>query len=221
VSRVVVKVGGAVAGDSADAVLALGEVHEVCVVHGAGPQISLEMERAGIPVEFIEGRRVTSPEGLELVRASLQRVNAALCDAIGERAVGLFGDEIGLHAERVPTLGLVGDAVPTRPAAVVEALDAGKIPVVAPLAEGPLNVNADEAAAALAIGIDADELLFLTDVDGLLVDGRVVDSIGVDDASELLAGGTLQGGIIPKLGAAVTAARGGVSATIGRTAVAR
>ena len=220
-SRVVVKVGGAVAGDSADAVLALGEMHEVCVVHGAGPQISLEMERAGIPVEFIEGRRVTSPEGLELVRASLQRVNAALCDAIGERAVGLFGDEIGLHAKRVPTLGLVGNAVPTRPAAVVEALDAGKIPVVAPLAEGPLNVNADEAAAALAIGIDADELLFLTDVDGLLVDGRVVDSIGVDDASELLAGGTLQGGIIPKLGAAVTAARGGVSATIGRTAVAR
>ena len=220
-SRVVVKVGGAVAGDSADAVLALGEVHEVCVVHGAGPQISLEMERAGIPVEFIEGRRVTSPEGLELVRASLQRVNAALCDAIGERAVGLFGDEIGLHAERVPTLGLVGNAVPTRPAAIVEALNAGKIPVVAPLAKGPLNVNADEAAAALAIGIDADELLFLTDVDGLLVDGRVVDSIGVDDASELLAGGTLQGGIIPKLGAAVTAARGGVSATIGRTAVAR
>ena len=220
-SRVVVKVGGAVAGDSADAVLALGEVHEVCVVHGAGPQISLEMERAGIPVEFIEGRRVTSPQGLELVRASLQRVNAALCDAIGERAVGLFGDEIGLHAKRVPTLGLVGNAVPTRPAAVVEALDAGKIPVVAPLAEGPLNVNADEAAAALALGIDADELLFLTDVDGLLVNGRVVDSIGVDAASELLAGGTLQGGIIPKLGAAVTAARGGVSATIGRTAVAR
>ena len=133
----------------------------------------------------------------------------------------MFGDEIGLHAERVPTLGLVGNAVPTRPAAVVEALDAGKIPVVAPLAEGPLNVNADEAAAALAIGIDADELLFLTDVDGLLVDGRVVDSIGVDDASELLAGGTLEGGIIPKLGAAVKAARGGVSATIGRTAVAR
>jgi len=147
VSRVVVKVGGAVAGDSADAVLALGEVHEVCVVHGAGPQISLEMERAGIPVEFIEGRRVTSPEGLELVRASLQRVNAALCDAIGERAVGLFGDEIGLHAERVPTLGLVGNAVPTRPAAVVEALDAGKIPVVAPLAAGPFGQYATSPAA--------------------------------------------------------------------------
>ena len=220
-SRVVVKVGGAVAGDSAEAVLALAVAHQICVVHGAGPQISLEMERAGIPVEFVDGRRVTTPDGLELVRASFRRVNAALCEAIGDRAVGLFGDEIGLKAERVPTLGLVGNAEPSRPAAVVVALEAGTIPVVAPFAVGPLNVNADEAAAALALGIEADELLFLTDVDGLLVNGRVVDSIGVEAASELLAGGTLEGGIIPKLGAAVTAARGGVTATIGRTAVAR
>jgi len=221
VSVVVVKVGGAVAGDSAAAVLALAGEHDVCVVHGAGPQISLDMERAGIPVEFVEGRRVTTPAGLELVRASFQRVNTSLCDAIGERAVGLFGDEIGLQAKLVPALGLVGTAVPSRPPAVLEALEAGKIPVVAPLAEGPLNVNADEAAAALALGIGADELLFLTDVDGLILDGHVVDSIGVDAASDLLDGGTLQGGIIPKLGAAVTAARGGVAATIGRTAVAR
>ena len=220
-TALVVKVGGAVAGDSAAAILALAEERDVCVVHGAGPQISLEMERAGIPVEFVEGRRVTTPEGLELVRAEFQRVNALLCEAIGEHAVPLFGDEIGLQAKRVPELGLVGNAVPSRPAAVVEALAAGKIPVVAPLAEGPLNVNADEAAAALALGLGADELLFLTDVDGLILGGRVVDSIGVDDARELLDGGTLQGGIIPKLGAAVTAARGGVNATIGRTMVAR
>lgn len=220
-TALVVKVGGAVAGDSADAILALAEEHDVCVVHGAGRQISLEMERAGIPVEFVDGRRVTTPEGLELVRAEFQHVNALLCEAIGERAVPLFGDEIGLQAERVPELGLVGDALPSRPAAVVEALESGKIPVVAPLAEGPLNVNADEAAAALALGLGADELLFLTDVDGLILGGRVVDSIGVDDARELLDGGTLQGGIIPKLGAAVTAARGGVNATIGRTMVAR
>jgi acetylglutamate kinase len=221
VSTLVVKVGGAVAGESAEAIVALAAQHEVCVVHGAGPQISLEMERAGIPVEFVEGRRVTSPEGLELVRAEFRRVNTLLCEAIGERAVPLFGDEIGLQAERVPELGLVGNAVPSRPPAVVEALAAGKIAVVAPLAAGPLNVNADDAAAALALGVGADELLFLTDVDGLILGGRVVDSIGVDDASELLDGGTLQGGIIPKLGAAVTAARGGVNATIGRTMVAR
>jgi acetylglutamate kinase len=221
VSTVVVKVGGAVAGDSAGAVLAVAQEHAVCVVHGAGPQISLEMERAGIPVEFVDGRRVTTPAGLEVVRASFVRVNAALCEAIGARAVPLFGDEIGLRAERVPALGLVGNAVASRPPAVVDALAEGRIPVVAPLAEGPLNVNADEAAAALALGIGADELLFLTDVDGLILDGHVVDSIGVDAAARLLDGGTLQGGIIPKLGAAVTAARGGVPATIGRTAVAR
>src|SRR6185295_2656401 len=115
--------------------------------------------------------------------------------------------------------GLVGDAMPSRPLAVVAALHEGKIPVVAPIAVGPLNVNADEAAAALAIGLGADRLLFLTDVDGLILDGSVVDEIDIAAATELLGGGTLQGGIIPKLTAAVTAARGGVPASIGRTAV--
>ncbi len=220
-SRLVVKVGGSVAEGSATHVLDLvASGHEVCVVHGAGPQISLEMERAGISVQFVHGRRVTSPEGIAVVRASLLAVNAALCAAIGERAVPLIGDEIGFEATPVPELGLVGDPLPSRPAAVVAALAAGSIPVVAPIAVGPLNVNADEAAAALALGLHVDRLLFLTDVDGLILDGEVVDSIGVDAAAELLGGGTLQGGIIPKLGAAVTAARGGVPASIGRTAVA-
>ena len=219
-SRLVVKVGGAVAGDSAGAVLELARADEVCVVHGAGPQISLEMERAGIPVVFVGGRRVTTPDGMAIVRASLAAVNAALCAAIGPRAVPLFGDEIGLRATPIPGLGLVGNAEPSRPTAVLDALDGGLIPVVAPLAEGPLNVNADDAAAALAIGISADSLLFLTDVDGLILDGEVVDRIDADSADELLAGGTLQGGIVPKLGAAVAAARGGVPASIGRTAVA-
>lgn len=219
-SRLLVKVGGAVAGASAEAVLELAREHEVCVVHGAGPQISLEMERAGIAVEFISGRRLTSPEGIAIVRSSLAAVNAALCAAIGKRAVPLFGDEIGLQATQAPGLGLVGDPVPSRPAQVVAALAAGKIPVVAPIAVGPLNVNADEAAAALALGLGVDKLLFLTDVDGLILDGAVVDSIGIEAATDLLDGGSLQGGIIPKLGAAVTAARGGVPATIGRTEVA-
>ena len=219
-SRLVVKVGGAVAGESAGAVLELARRNEVCVVHGAGPQISLEMERAGIPVEFVDGRRVTTPAAMAIVRASLVAVNEALCAALGSAAVPLLGDEIGLQGEPIPGLGLASTAVPSRPAAVIEALDAGRIPVVAPLAEGPLNVNADDGAAALAIGIAADSLVFLTDVDGLILDGAVVDRIDVDSADELLAGGTLEGGIIPKLGAAVTAARGGVPASIGRTAVA-
>jgi acetylglutamate kinase len=211
---IVLKIGGA---SVAAAELAVRD--KTVVVHGAGPQISLEMERAGIPVEFVDGRRVTTPAGIEIVRAAYERVNAMICEAIGERAVGLFGDEIGLKAERVPELGLVGTAIPSRPQAIVDALDAEKIPVVAPLAEGPLNVNADDAAAALALGLGAEKLLFVTDVDGLILGGDVVASIDVDEAGALLAGGTLQGGIIPKLSAAVTAARGGVAASIGQTAV--
>lgn len=217
--KLVVKVGGAVAGASAEAIIALARDNEICVVHGAGPQISADMERAGIPVEFVGGRRVTTADGIAVVRASLAAVNAALCASIGNRAVPLFGDEIGLTATPVAALGLVGDPIPSRPAAVVAALEAGSIPVVAPIAVGPLNVNADEAAAALALGLGAARLLFLTDVDGLILDGEVVDSIGIDAATDLLDGGTLEGGIIPKLGAAVTAARGGVPASIGRTEV--
>ena len=220
-SRLLVKLGGAVAEGAASHVLELAAAgHQVCVVHGAGPQISAEMARAGLPVEFVGGRRVTTPEVIVIVRASLVAVNAAVCAAIGERAVPLFGDEIGLAATPVPELGLAGDPIPSCPAEVLAALDAGLIPVVAPIAVGPLNTNADESAAALAVGLGVERLIFLTDVDGLILDGEVVDAIGADAAAELLAGGSLEGGIIPKLGAAVTAARGGVPAAIGRTAVA-
>jgi len=214
---IVLKVGGAALKANREIALA-GD--DVCVVHGAGPQISHEMERAGIPVRFVDGRRVTTEAGLAVVRASYAAVNAAVCAAIGERALPLFGDEIGLQAERVPELGYVGKALPSRPQPILDALAAGRIPVVAPLAEGPLNVNADDAAAALAIGLGAEKLLFLTDVDGLILDGAVVESIPVRDAGDLLASGTLEGGIIPKLGAAVTAARGGIDAWIGKTLVA-
>jgi acetylglutamate kinase len=220
VSLVVVKVGGAVAHDSAAQVLELAtNRHEVCVVHGAGPQISADMERAGIPVEFVGGRRVTTAEGIAIVRASLGAVNAALCAAIGARAVSLFGDEIGLHATPVPELGLVGDATEGPLPDVMHVLEAGGIPVIAPIAEGPLNVNADDAAAAIALSLHADEISFLTDVEGFMVDGEVVDWIDYGEAVKLLHGGTLEGGIIPKLGAALTAAEMGIRAFIGRTEI--
>ena len=219
-TRLVVKVGGAVAGSSAGIVLELaGRGDEVCVVHGAGPQISEEMERFGLEIEFVRGRRVTSPAALMLVRRSLAEVNAALCTAIGPRALGLLGDEIGLQAEPVPELGLVGEPLPSRPRAVEAALAAGRIPVVAPLAAGPLNVNADEAAAALAVGMGAERILFLTDVPGVLLQGSVVDTIPAGEADRLLDAGELEGGIVPKLRAAATAARLGVRAEIGETAV--
>jgi acetylglutamate kinase len=219
VSLVVVKVGGAVAAEAAGAILALAAEHDVVVVHGAGPQISGELERRGLPVEFVGGRRVTSEAALEVVRDGLSRVNTLLCAAVGPRAIGLFGDEIGLQATPAPGLGFAGDAVPSRPPAVESALELGLIPVVAPLAAGPLNVNADEAAAALAVGLGADRILFHTDVPGLFVEGEVVASIAADEADRLLDHGELEGGIVPKLRAAVTAARGGLQAEIGETAV--
>lgn len=213
------KIGGA---STAGAAAAVAELHaggdEVVVVHGAGPQISAEVARRGLEVEFVGGRRVTSAPVLEVVRESLAEVNASLCAAI-DASVGLHGDEIGLAATQVEELGLVGEPVPSAPAAVLDALASGKVPVVAPLAAGPLNVNADEMAAALAVGIGADRILFVTDVPGLLVDGSVVAQIDADAADELLAGGSLEGGILPKLRAAVTAARLGVRAEIGETAV--
>jgi acetylglutamate kinase len=220
VSLVVLKCGGAVACESAETILRLADAgHDVCVVHGAGPQISEEMERFGIPVEFVGGRRVTTEAGLAVVRSSFAAVNRALCSTLGTRAVGLFGDEIGLHAVQIPALGCVGDPLPSRPRAVVEALASGHIPVVAPLGVGPLNVNADDAAAALAVGLEADRLLFVTDVAGVFHDGSMLTSIGAGEADRLLGDGSFDGGIVPKLRAAVIAVRNGVRTEIGETAV--
>jgi len=146
-------------------------------------------------------------------------VNAQLCEALGAGAVGLMGDEIGLEATPVPKLGLVGDPVPSRPAPVADALRQGLVPVIAPLAKGPLNVNADEAAVALAAGLGAERILFATDVPGLLIDGDVVAELGADEADQMLDAGTFEGGIVPKLQAAVRAARLGMKAEIGETAV--
>ena len=222
-SLFVVKVGGAVV--DAATTRAVKELviqeHKVVLVHGAGPQITAEMERRGLPVTFVGGRRVTTEAGLEVVCASLAAVNAELCAAIGPRALAV-PDGV-LDAAPVPGLGLVGDPIPSAPPLVVDALELGLIPVVAPLAQDPLrgllNVNGDEAAAALALGLGADRIVFVTDVPGVLVAGDVAAAIGADEAERLVGAGAFEGGIVPKLLAAARAARGGVSAEIGATAI--
>jgi acetylglutamate kinase len=220
VTRLVVKVGGAVAAESADRILGLREEgHQVVVVHGAGPQITDEMRRRGIPVEFIAGRRRTSRAALDVVRESMEVVNAELCAAIGDLAVPVFGDRAGFLAVPVPPLGCVGDPLPCRPPQMLAALAAGLVPVVAPIAVGPLNVNADDAAAALALGLGAKRLVFLTDVAGLYVEGDLVASIAAGRATQMLDAGAFEGGIIPKLRAAALAAGNGITAQIGSTAV--
>jgi acetylglutamate kinase len=109
--------------------------------------------------------------------------------------------------------------VPSAPPSVLDALAAGLVPVVTPLARGPLNVNADEAASALAVGIGAAGIRFLTDVPGLYHEGRLVQTIAAQRAQALVDGGAFDGGIVPKLLAAASAARSGVAAEIGLTAV--
>ena len=219
-SRVVVKLGGGAARRSLGLVRELHAAgDEVVVVHGAGPQISAELSSLGVPTRFVGGRRVTDAAAMEVVRSSLVAVGAELCDALGGLAVQLVGDELGLEAVPVPKLGLVGDPLPSRPPALEEALRAGRIPVVTPLAVGPLNVNADEAATALAAGLEARRLIFVSDVPGVYVEGSVVSRLEADRATALLDAGVFDGGIVPKLLAAVRAARAGIAAEIGETAV--
>jgi acetylglutamate kinase len=219
-TRVVLKLGGSIAADSIGLAL---ERHqsgdEVVVVHGAGPQITSELRASGIATRFVAGRRFTDPATLAVVRRSLVAVGAELSAALGPAALHLVGDEIGLVATPVPALGLVGEPHPCRPAAVERALAARRIPVVTPIAVGPLNVNADEAATALAEGLRADRIVFVSDVAGVFVEGVVAAKLHADDADALLGAGVFDGGIVPKLLAAARAARLGIAAEIGETAV--
>ena len=219
-TRVVIKLGGGVAADSLGVVRerhAAGD--EVVVVHGAGPQITAELQARGIPVGFVRGRRFTDQATLAVVRTSLIAVGAEVSAALGPAAVHLIGDEIGLEALPIAELGLVGQPIPGRLEAVPACLVAGRIPVVTPIAVGPLNVNADEAATAIAASVAADRVVFVSDVPGVFLEGAVLPLIDADRASQLIESGTFNGGIVPKLMAAVQAARSGLAAEIGETAV--
>jgi acetylglutamate kinase len=193
---------------------------EVVVVHGAGPQITAELAARGLGTRFVRGLRYTDAATLAVVRESLVAVGAELCAALGQAARHLVGDEIGMEAVPVVDLGLVGQPVPCRPQAVEDVLGAGGIAVVTPVAVGPLNINADEAAAALAAGLGAERLVFVSDVPGVYLRGGVARRIQADTADELLESGELEGGIVPKLLAATRAARHGIAAEIGETVVA-
>jgi acetylglutamate kinase len=199
------------------------------VVHGGGPQISAMLDRVGIASEFRGGLRVTTPEAMEIVRMVLtgqvQREIVTLINEHGPFAVGLSGEDAQLfRAERRGTvidgvdvdLGLVGDVVEVQPDFVTALLDDGRIPVVstvAPDAAGTAhNVNADTAAAALAIALGAEKLVMLTDVPGLYADWpastQVIAEIRTDALREMLPG--LESGMVPKMEACLRAVEGGV-----------
>jgi acetylglutamate kinase len=204
-------------------------IHPV-VVHGGGPQISARLKELRIESEFAGGYRVTTPESIGVVKEVLTGVVsvelAKLIDEHGDLATILSGETRGLftaekrgalvHGELVD-IGLVGDVVQVDPAAVLEAVANGRIPVVssiAPDAEGTLlNVNADSAASALAIGLHAAKLVVLTDVAGLYSDWPNRDSlVSIIDVEELRAMlPTLESGMIPKMAACLDAVDGGVA----------
>lgn len=188
-----------------------------CVVHGAGVRISHALDEAGIVSSFIGGRRVTSDEAIPIVREAFKRENQELCRQIGGRAVGLMGDDLGLEAELIPGYGHVGMLLPVVPAALWGLLGSDVLPVIAPLARGPLNVNADDAAAVLAVALFADRLVFASDVPGVIVEGQVVPTLTSSDIASL--GRELTGGIVPKLQAALVAAREGIRVDVGLTSV--
>jgi len=200
------------------------------VVHGGGPQISRMLDRLGIESEFRGGLRVTTPEAMDVVRMVLvgqvQRELVGLINEHGPLAVGLSGEDAGLFtAEPVNTiidgeevdLGLVGDVASVRPEAVQDLVAAGRIPVissVAPDVAGQVhNLNADTAAAALAVALGAEKLLVLTDVEGLYRDWPnsedVIKEIGPEALAELMP--SLDAGMRPKMAACLTAVQQGVA----------
>ncbi|GAA3616746.1 acetylglutamate kinase [Marihabitans asiaticum] len=201
------------------------------VVHGGGPQIAAMLRRLGLASEFQGGLRVTTPEVMEVVRMVLMgqvgRELVGLLNEHGPVAVGLSGEDAGLFGARRRSvevdgeevdLGLVGDVEQVDPSAVRDILGAGRIPVVSSIAPDldatgqVLNVNADSAAAALAVALRAQKLVVLTDVEGVYADWPDRDSLlsrlSVAGARELLR--SVDSGMIPKLEACVRAVEGGV-----------
>jgi acetylglutamate kinase len=200
------------------------------VVHGGGPQISTMLDRLGIESEFRGGLRVTTPEAMEVVRMVLvgqvQRELVGLINEHGPLAVGCSGEDAGLFtAEPTNTvvdgeevdLGLVGEVAHVRPESVLDLIESGRIPVVssvAPDVHGLVhNVNADSAAAALAVALHAEKLLVLTDVEGLYLDwpssDDVVGEISPESLAEILP--SLASGMVPKMKACLLAVQGGVA----------
>ncbi|MEV4359576.1 acetylglutamate kinase [Nonomuraea sp. NPDC004186] len=199
------------------------------VVHGGGPQISSALARLGIESTFTAGLRVTTPEAMEVVRMVLvgqvNRDIVGLVNRHGPFAVGMSGEDAHLftavrkHAivDGEPVdIGQVGEIIKVEPGAVRALIDNGRIPVISSVARGDdgqiYNVNADTAAAALAVALEAQKLIVLTDVEGLYAnwpdDTDVIDQLDADELETLMP--TLSSGMVPKMEACLTAVQGGV-----------
>ena len=214
----VVKLGGTTIAEQSqvlEEVAAVARQRPVVLVHGGGKRITEWLERLGVPSRFEGGLRVTDPAALEVAAAVLRGVvNSELVSGLrtlGVDAVGLSGVDGGLLiAERIPELGLVARVVGLRRDLLDAILVGGQVPVVAPLARDEdgivCNVNADDAAAGIAAGLGARQLVLMTDVDGVRdAEGRRLDTLTVGEAEALIESGVIKGGMVPKIRAALAA----------------
>lgn len=225
--RRVIKIGGRAQGDPrliVQLAAAAGRGESLAIVHGGGDEVSALQRRLGLEPQFRGGRRVTSAEDLELVRmvlsgATNKRLVAQLLSA-GVRAVGISGEDAALLQAHVtdPEFGRVGGLMTAYPALLTHLWSGGFIPVVSPLGRdvddpqgGGLNVNGDDAAAAIAAALGADELLLVADVPGVLDDaGSTIPELDSSAWQTLVASGVAKGGMAAKLEAGALALRGGV-----------
>lgn len=224
--RRVVKVGGRAQSDPALAAALAATVKAgdaLCVVHGGGDEVSALQRRLGMEPKFLGGRRVTSADDMDVVRMVLsgttnKRLVAQLISA-GVRAVGISGEDGGLFNARITDakMGRVGGRVDVDASIVAHLTAGGFVPVVSPLARDAddadgagLNVNGDDAAAALAGALAADDLVLVADVPGVLDDGKVIPTLDLAAAHHLVKRGVATGGMAAKLEAATHAFELGV-----------
>jgi len=198
----------------------------VVVVHGGGPQISALGETMGLQPHFVNGRRVTDEATLEVVKmALLGQVNprlVGLITAAGASAVGVAGTDGGtIHATQLdPELGAVGEVSAVDPQLLNSLLNDNVVPVVATLGLGPqgetFNINADTVAGAIAVALNADKLIFLSNVSGLFeqfgtAEESLLSEVSVTRLNEMMANGELSTGMVPKVESVVRALQGGVA----------
>ncbi|MGE3857186.1 MAG: acetylglutamate kinase [Dehalococcoidia bacterium] len=229
VPATVIKIGGSTLGAQDTSLQDVVELHRAglrpVVVHGGGAMISDWLKRLEIESHFVDGLRSTSAPAMDVVLGVLRGVvNTQLVAeiiALGGRAVGLSGvDGAIVRGEQYDErLGLVGRITQADADILNSLLDADVIPVIAPIAleapSQPLNINADTMAGEIARALNAAQLIFLTDVDGLMDGtGAVVDTLDANRAEALRAEGVLSGGMIPKIDACFRAAEVGVAAFI-------
>ena len=201
----------------------------VVVVHGGGPEINQMLKRLGKEGKFVDGLRYTDEETMDVVQQVLcGKVNkdlVATLNRMGGRALGLCGMDAQLlqAVQLSDKYGLVGEITGVDPKVVQDALAQGYIPVVSTVAQGTdgntaYNINADTAAAKLAVALGAEKLVLLTDVRGLLRDPKdestLIHSVGVSEIPGLIKDGIISGGMIPKIDCAVEAVRSGVNSTV-------